>query len=64
MRGNGNAVRVELRGRMTIPRGGIALASPYNRVVRAAQVNGHAAAVGTNGEVLIRGLPATVTLSY
>jgi len=64
MRGNGTAVRVEMSGRMTVPPGGIALASPYDHAVRAAQVNGHAAAVGANGEVLIRGLPATVTLSY
>ena len=64
MRGNGTAVRVEMSGRMTVPPGGIALASPYDHAVRTAQVNGHAAAVGANGEVLIRGLPATVTLSY
>ena len=65
MRGDrGRHVRVRLDGRMTVPRGGIAIVSPYDRPPRAATVNGRAAPVGAGGAVVVRRLPAAVVLSY
>ncbi|HEU4586249.1 MAG TPA: hypothetical protein VFR95_10890, partial [Gemmatimonadaceae bacterium] len=65
MRGDGRKVTARVAGDLAVPRGGIALRSPYDRRIRAATVNGRAAAVSRDGsEVVVKTLPATVVLSY
>ncbi len=65
MRGDGRKVTARVAGGLAVPRGGIALRSPYDRRIRSATVNGRAAAVSRDGsEVVVKTLPATVVLSY
>jgi len=64
MHGDGRVVHVRLAGRLSIPRGGIVLVSPYDRAVRDAVVNGQRTAPSATGEIMIRHLPATVVLRY
>ena len=62
MRGDGHTVTVHLGGKLTVPRGGIAVRSPYDRPIRSATIDGRPAVVTESGEVLVRELPATVVL--
>jgi hypothetical protein len=65
MRGDGRSVTARIGGKLTVPRGGIVLRSPYDRRIRSATVDGRAAAVsGDQTEVVVKELPATVVLSY
>ena len=64
MRGDGRSVRVRLGGGLAVPPGGVVLASPYDRPIRAATVNGRRATIAPSGDIVIRRLPANVTLWY
>jgi len=64
MRGDGRSVRVRLGGGLTVPPGGVVVVSPYDRPVRRATLDGAAARLTQAGEVVVRRLPATVTLWY
>ena len=64
MRGDGRSVRVRLGGGLTLPPGGIVVASPYDRPIRRASLNGAPIRLTQPGHVVVRRLPATVTLWY
>jgi hypothetical protein len=64
MLGDARSVRVQLGGRMTEPPGGIVVVSPYEGPVQRATVNGAAARVTNDNEVVVHRLPATVVLWY
>lgn len=64
MLGQARSVRVQLGGRMTVPPGGIVVVSPYDGPIRRATVNGTAVRLTQAGDVVVRNLPATVTLWY
>jgi len=63
MRGAGDTVRVRLSG-VRVPPCGIVVRSPRERPVRIATLNGEAVPVADGREVVIRQVPAEVTLSY
>jgi hypothetical protein len=60
---SGDVVRVHIDGGLVIPRGGLAVRTPLDRAMRGARVNGAAAPI-TNGEVIVRVLPADVELDH
>lgn len=64
MRGDGRSVRVRLGGGLEVPPGGIVVASPYDRPVRRATVDGASVRLTQSGDVVVRHLPATVVLWY
>jgi len=64
MLGDARSVRVQLGGRMTVPPGGIVVVSPYEGPVQRSTVNGAAARVTNDNEVVVHRLPATVVLWY
>jgi len=64
MLGDARSVRVQLGGRMTVPPGGIVVVSPYEGPVQRSTVNGAAARVTSDNEVVVHRLPATVVLWY
>jgi hypothetical protein len=64
MQKRGNAVRVDLTGRIAIPRGGVAIVSPLGRPVTAVLVNGVRRRVPRSTEVTVRKLPASVEFRY
>jgi hypothetical protein len=64
MRGNGRSVRVRLGGALAVPPGGVVIVSPYDRPMRRATLNGAAMRLTQPGRVVVRRLPATVTLWY
>ena len=64
MRGDGRSVRVRLGGGLAVPPGGVVIASPYDRPIRRATVNGAPARLTDPDHVVVHRLPATVTLWY
>jgi hypothetical protein len=63
MHGAGDTVRVRLSG-VRVPPGGIVVRSPRERPVRIATVNGEVVPVADGRQVVIRRVPAELTLSY
>jgi len=47
-----------------VPKGGIVVRSPRSRPLRSATVNGDTVAVRDDREVVVRRVPAAITLSY
>jgi hypothetical protein len=64
MRGEGDRVAVRIETGVRVPPGGIVLRSPRVRPVQRAVLNGQAAQVIESREVVIRQLPAELTLFY
>lgn len=64
MRGRGDSVAVRIAAGLRIPAGGIVVRSPRSRPVRGALLNGRAAEVREEREVVVRQLPAELTLVY
>jgi hypothetical protein len=57
-------VRVELRGDLAVPPGGIVVRSPFGRKIRSATVNGRDTVNHNGREVRVREFPANVVLMY
>ena len=64
MRGKGQQVEVRVAEGVRVPKGGIVVRSPRARRVRGAMLNGQAADVVDGREVVVRRLPAELTLVY
>ncbi len=64
MRGERDTVRVRLDAGVRVPPGGIVVRSPRKRALRSATVNGESVSVRDGREVVIRQVPAELTLSY
>jgi hypothetical protein len=64
MRGEGDRVVVRIETGVRVPPGGIVLRSPRGRPVRRAVLNGQGAQVIERREVVVRRLPAELTLFY
>jgi hypothetical protein len=64
MRGVGNRVVVRLEAGLRLPPGGIVVRSPSSRPVHRATLNGQTTPVSGGREVVVRELPAELTLFY
>ena len=64
VRGEGGSVRVRIEEGLRMPPGGIVVRSPRARPARTATLDGRPVPVGEGREVVVRRLPADVTLSY
>ncbi len=63
MRQVGREIEVRIESGLRMPPGGLVIRSPATRSLRGATINGKAVAAGKD-EVIVRSLPATVTLRY
>jgi hypothetical protein len=64
MRGGGDRVVVRIEAGLRLPEGGIVVRSPRGRPVQRAMLNGQPAQVAEGREVVVRRLPAELTLFY
>jgi hypothetical protein len=64
IRAIGNRLTAQIGGALRVPPGGIVFRSPVDRPIAHARVDGRPVALSSNGEVVIRHLPATIILSY
>ncbi len=64
MRGTPDEARVSIAPGLHIPPGGIVLRSPFARPIRSATVNGRSITPASPDEIVLRELPAEVTLRY
>ena len=64
VRATGSSLVAHLGGSMKMPPGGIAFRSPVDRSIAIARVDGNVVSPSANGEVLVRRLPTTITLTY
>ncbi len=64
VRANGLSLLAHIGGSMRMPPGGIAFRSPVDRAIAKARVDGSVVSPSTNGEVLVRRLPATIALTF
>ena len=64
MRAVGDRVVVRIEAGLRVPEGGIVVRSPRARPVQRALLNGQTAQVAEGREVVVRRLPAELTLSY
>jgi hypothetical protein len=64
IRATGKALVAHLGGRVRVPPGGIAFRSPVDARIVSARVDGSTVSPSSNGEVVIRHLPATINLTY
>jgi hypothetical protein len=64
MRGTPDEVHVSIGAGLTVPTGGIVLRSPFARPIRSATLNGRSFTLASPDEIVLRELPAEVTLRY
>ncbi|MDQ2930412.1 MAG: coagulation factor 5/8 type domain-containing protein, partial [Gemmatimonadota bacterium] len=64
VRATARSLVAHLSGPLKIPPGGIAFRSPVDRAIASARVDGSSVTPSSNGEVMIRHLPATIALTY
>jgi hypothetical protein len=65
MRAEGNTVRVRIGGDLRVPPGGVVLATPLDRPIRRATVNGRPVSVDADArEIVVRSAPADVVLEH
>jgi hypothetical protein len=64
MAGRGDDIRIRIDRGVRVPKGGIVVRSPRSRPLRSATVNGDTVAVRDDREVVVRRVPAAITLSY
>ncbi|HJR41625.1 MAG TPA: discoidin domain-containing protein [Gemmatimonadaceae bacterium] len=64
MSGTSDEVRVRIESGIEVPPGGIVLRSPFGRPLRSVLVDGRPLPLASPDEVMIRRLPAEVTLRY
>jgi hypothetical protein len=62
MRASQSAVQLQVEG-VRVPRGGLVVRSPIDRPIRSATINGRDAGF-SDSEIVVRGLPASITLRY
>ncbi|MBK5187086.1 MAG: discoidin domain-containing protein [Gemmatimonadaceae bacterium] len=64
VRANACSLVAHLSGNVRVPPGGIVFRSPVDRPIASARVNGSTVTPSSNGEVVVRHLPATINLTY
>ncbi|MEP7065588.1 MAG: discoidin domain-containing protein [Gemmatimonadota bacterium] len=64
IRARARSVVAHLSGNMRVPPGGIVFRSPVDRPIVRAAVDGRTVSSSSNGEVVVRRLPATINLTY
>ncbi|MEO6417064.1 MAG: hypothetical protein ABIP73_13585, partial [Gemmatimonadaceae bacterium] len=64
VRATAHSLVAHLSGSLKIPPGGIAFRSPVDRAIASARVDGSTVTPSSNGEVMVRHLPATIALTY
>jgi len=64
VRAMGSSLVAHLGGSMKMPPGGIVFRSPVDRPIATATVDGNAVTPSANGEVIVRQLPATISLTF
>ena len=64
VRATGRSLVAHLGGAMRVPPGGIAFRSPVDSPITTASVDGNAVTPSANGEVIVRQLPATISLTF
>ena len=64
IRADGARLTARIGGALHVPPGGIVFRSPVDRPIVSGLVDGRPVALSSNGEVVIRHLPATIILTY
>ncbi|HEY7860176.1 MAG TPA: hypothetical protein VIB98_01985, partial [Gemmatimonadaceae bacterium] len=64
IRARGDSLVAHIAGALRMPPGGIAFRSPIDRPIVKVRVDGRTFAPSSNGEVVVRQLPATIILTF
>jgi len=64
IRARGDSLVAHIAGALRIPSGGIAFRSPMDKQIVRARIDGRTIAPSSNGEVVVRQLPATIILTF
>jgi hypothetical protein len=64
VRATARSLVAHLGGAVRVPPGGIAFRSPVDRPIASVRVDGSTVTPSSNGEVVVRHLPATINLTY
>jgi hypothetical protein len=64
IRATGKTLVAHLSGGVRVPPGGIAFRSPVDARITSARVDGSPVSLSSTGEVVVRRLPATITMTY